>query len=67
MKTAKCFFCGKIVKVNHSGNISSHLNGAIKCVGIGQSAKKSEMWRDEPWDGKIERVALAEKYKRGKS
>lgn len=63
MKTVKCFFCGKTVKVSRSGNILSHLNGATKCIGIGQPAKKSAEWEKIPWDGKTERVALADKYK----
>ena len=39
----KCIYCGKKVKVSRKGHLLSHLNGAVKCVGIGQEAKQMAM------------------------
>lgn len=41
MKTVKCIYCSKCVKVSRKGHLLSHLNGGgSKCVGIGLKASQ---------------------------
>ncbi len=42
MRTQKCEYCTKEVKVSRKGHLLSHLNGAKQCLGTGFTAAHME-------------------------
>lgn len=43
MKTQKCEYCSKQVKISSKGHLLSHLNGSKRCIGIGFSVEYMKM------------------------